>query len=102
MTTKKNEPADPLPAEPPKNTFSIRCPRLGHQINFDYCRSENNGLPCFKTLDCWYSHFNVHAYLKEKLTQDDFKKVFLKEVKPKILSLFDLIEQAKERKGKKD
>ena len=102
MTTEENKPGDALPAEPPKDTVNIRCPRLGHQINFGYCRSENNGLPCFKTLDCWYSHFNVHAYLKEKLTQEDFKKVFLKEVKPKILSLFDLIEQAKERKDSQD
>jgi hypothetical protein len=93
---------DALKATPPENEFTIRCPRLGHQINFAYCRSENLGLPCFKTLDCWFSYFDVHAHLKEKLTEEDFKKIFLCTVKPKIFSLMGLIEQAKERKDNKE
>lgn len=87
-----------LPDEPPKE--DIRCPRLGHQINFSYCQIENNGLPCFKTLDCWYNHFNVHAYLKEKLTPEEFEKTFVKQGSPKLFSLLDLIEQAKKNKDK--
>ncbi|CCK79674.1 MULTISPECIES: hypothetical protein [Desulfobacula] len=90
------------PANPPKDDFTIRCPRLGHQINFSYCRSENSGDPCFKTLDCWYPHFDVHAYLKNSLKKDEFKKIFLNKAKPKVLSLFELIEQAKKRKEKQD
>ena len=97
-----NEAAEGIPKDPPDESFNIRCPRLGHQINFPYCRHENNGLPCFKTLDCWYNTFDVYSYLKDKLGQEDFKKVFQTKGKPKILSLLDLIEQAKERKGKKD
>ncbi|WP_299980082.1 hypothetical protein [Desulfobacula sp.] len=100
MTTKKNKSVEALPAEPPKESFNIRCPRLGHQINFPYCRSENSGLPCFKTLDCWHSYFDVHSYLTGKLREEDFQKAFLNKGKPKITSLFDLIEQAKIRKGK--
>jgi len=100
MTTHKIENTETLLADPPKESFNIRCPRLGHQINFSYCRSENSGLPCFKTLDCWYTHFDVHTYLKDKLTKEDFKKAFLDKGKPKVSSLFDLIEQAKVRKGK--
>ena len=102
MDTDMNKNTDTLPADPPKDEFTIRCPRLGHQISFSYCRSENKGLPCFKTLDCWYTHFNVHAYLNNNLTQEDFKKIFLKQGKPKVLSLFELIEQAKKRKEKQD
>lgn len=93
---------DSLKAAPPENEFTIRCPRLGHQINFAYCRSENSGLPCFKTLDCWFSYFDVHAHFKEKLTEEDFKKIFLCRVKPKMLSLMDLIEQTEERKDIKE
>jgi hypothetical protein len=102
MDTDMNKNTDTLPSDPPKDEFTIRCPRLGHQINFSYCRSENSGLPCFKTLDCWYTHFNVHAWLKNNLTEEKFKKIFLKKEKPKVLSLFELIEQAKKRKGKQD
>lgn len=79
---------------------SIRCPRLGHQIDFSYCSRENSGLPCFKTLDCWHTYFNVHAFLKERLSEEDFKKTFLKPAAPKIFSLMDLIEQAKKSGNK--
>lgn len=100
MTTSENKKEKILLRDPPEESFNIRCPRLGHQINFNYCRSENSGLPCFKTLDCWYNHFDVRACLRDKLTKEDFKKAFLDKGKPKVFSLFDLIEQAKKRKGK--
>jgi len=93
---------DSLPKDPPSDEFTVRCPRLGHQINFSYCRSENSGIPCFKTLDCWHSHFNVHAFLENNLTKDEFEKAFLNKGKPKVFSLLDLINEAKERQGKKE
>ena len=83
---------------PPGDDYKIRCPRLGHQISFSYCRSENRGLPCFKTLDCWFEHFLVEAFLRKELTPAEWDKVFERPVKPKIVSLVELIEQAKERK----
>jgi len=80
---------------PPNDNFQIRCPRLGHQISFSYCRTENQGLPCFKTLDCWFQLFEVETFLKAELPPEIFGKIFTREVKPKILSLVDLIEKAK-------
>lgn len=80
---------------PPGDDYKIRCPRLGHQISFTYCRSENMGLPCFKTLDCWYDHFLVEEFLKQELTGKEWEHVFGRPPKPKLLSLVDLIEQAK-------
>jgi len=82
----------------PDDQFTIRCPRLGHQINYQYCRFENKGLPCFKTLDCWFSHFDVQASLQKQLSEAEFEKVFSCKTPPKILSLLDLIEQAKQSK----
>jgi hypothetical protein len=81
---------------PPDQHFQIRCPRLGHQIYFSYCRAENSGLPCFKVLDCWSGHFLVEEYLKSELAPEDWEKVL--DRKPKMLSLVELIEQAKKRK----
>ncbi|OQX65883.1 MAG: hypothetical protein B5M55_02390 [Desulfococcus sp. 4484_242] len=80
---------------PPGDDYTIRCPRLGQQISFSYCRTENRGLPCFKTLDCWYSHFHVEAFLKEALTPEEWEKAFSSPPKPKLISLVELIEQAK-------
>ena len=61
---------------PPGEDYQIRCPRLGHQIHFHYCRFENKGLPCFKTLDCWYTHFNVEDFLRLELEPKDWEKAF--------------------------
>ena len=94
--------ADILPKEPPSKDFEIRCPRLGHQISFSYCEIENSGIPCFKTLDCWYSYFDVQSFLEDKLSKEDFKKTFIDKGQPKVLSLLDLIAKAKANKGKKN
>lgn len=82
---------------PPEDDYTIRCPRLGHQISFSYCRKENQGIPCFKTLDCWYEHFLVEAFFREELTPEEWERIFEKPPKPKILSLVEMIEQAKKR-----
>ena len=87
---------------PPENDYMIRCPRLGHQINFSYCRIENRGLPCFKTLDCWYHHFPVEEYLRKELEPEEWGKAFAKPKTTKMVSLLELIEQAKERTEKED
>jgi hypothetical protein len=92
---------DSRPDIPPDKSVTIRCPRLGHQIYFAYCFRENSGLPCFKTIDCWYSHFKVDEYLKQKLAGDEFRKVFSPSAAPKMVSLLDLIEQAKKRRKEK-
>ncbi|MBW1851829.1 MAG: hypothetical protein JRJ15_10425 [Deltaproteobacteria bacterium] len=82
---------------PPGDDQNIRCPRLGHQISFSYCLSENRDLPCFKILDCWYNHFQVEEFLKDKLTSEQWVKIFGSPPKPKLISLVELIEQAKKR-----
>ena len=79
---------------PPVDSFQVRCPRLGQQIHFGYCRQENMGLPCFKTLDCWHTHFQVVDYLRQELTDDEWRESFEKPATPKILSLAQLIDKA--------
>ncbi len=83
---------------PPTDEQTIRCPRLGHQISFSFCRIESKGLPCFKTLDCWYAHFPVEAHLKTELSPEQWEKSFDRPSQPKMASLLELIEQAKKVK----
>lgn len=91
-----NEKTEALTPAPPKDDVQIRCPRLGHEIYFKYCRHENNGLPCFKTLDCWFNHFDVYTHLKENMSKEEFEKVFLNAARPKIHALFDLIQKSRD------
>ncbi|MFC1839276.1 hypothetical protein ACFL1N_06840 [Thermodesulfobacteriota bacterium] len=81
----------------PGEDHLIRCPRLGHPISFLYCQKENDGLPCFKILDCWFQHFNVEEYLRNRLTEKEWEMVFEKPTKSKVQSLIELIEEAKKR-----
>jgi len=82
---------------PPEEDYTIRCPRLGHQITFSYCLQERGDLPCFKTLDCWYPHFDVQGYFRQHMTQEQWEKAFTRSGKTKVMSLLDLIEEAKQR-----
>jgi hypothetical protein len=86
---------------PPGDDYEIRCPRLGHQISFSYCRKENKGLPCFKTLDCWYSHFLVEEFMRKELTEEEWETAFSRPTQLKTVSLVELIEQAKKVKKEK-
>jgi hypothetical protein len=87
---------------PPDETFQIRCPKLGHQIYFAYCRRENMGLPCFKTLDCWYIHFQVVEYLQGELTTSEWQETFEKPPKPKMLSLVEILEKVQKNNKNKE
>ena len=82
---------------PPDDEFRIRCRKLGHQIHFSYCRGENEGLPCMKTLDCWYPFFPVEEYLRGILSPEEFDRAFTSPQKPKVLSLVELIENAQNK-----
>lgn len=79
---------------PPDEAHTIRCPRLGHNLSFSYCRVENNGIPCFKTLDCWFEYFDVQAYFETKLNPEQMQQLFCKPPKTKMVSLLELIKQA--------
>jgi len=61
-------------SSPPGDDYMIRCPRLGHQIAFSSAGEKIGGLPCFKTIDCWYSHFLVEEYLREELEPEEWGK----------------------------
>jgi hypothetical protein len=46
-------------------------------------------------LDCWHSHFQVEQHLRTELTPEEWQRTFTRPPKPKMLSLVELIEQAR-------
>jgi hypothetical protein len=77
-----------------------RCPRLGGPVSFRYCRQEGeNDLPCWKVIDCWWESFEIGAYLRRNLSEDQFRRLATFRPKPKVSSLIEMIEQAKKRCG---
>ena len=74
----------------------VRCSRLGSNVGFGYCRNCGDGRsPCFKVFDCWWETFDVVAYFKERLSDEEFAKLAQSRPKPKVSSLLELIEQAR-------
>jgi hypothetical protein len=77
-----------------------RCPRLGHELTFGYCRQETRGKPCRLILDCWWERFDVRSFLQAHLGDVDMAQVELAGAAPppsKVLSLVEMIQQAKDR-----
>jgi hypothetical protein len=82
-------------SEPPGDDYLIRCRKLGHEVAFSYCRCESATLPCSKTIDCWYDHFLVEDLLRRELKPEEWDRAFVNPPKPKVVTLMDLIDQAK-------
>ena len=77
-----------------------RCPRLGHELTFGYCRQETRGSPCRLILDCWWERFDVRSFLQAHLPEEAMAQVERAGAAPppsKVLSLVEMIQQAKDR-----
>jgi hypothetical protein len=55
--------------------------------------------PCSKVADCWWETFDIVRYLQDHLPEDQFRRVMSARPKPKIASLVEMIEQARQRLG---
>ena len=80
---------------------TIRCPRVGGEVNFRFCRSENNMLPCRFIVGCWEMRLDVNQFLEEHFSKEELNRIFLPP-KPKIESLVELIERANKAKKEDD
>lgn len=75
----------------------MRCPRVGGYVNFKFCRSENNMLPCRWIIGCWQARMDIKSFLDEHFTEADLEKIFVPP-KPKLESLVEMIEKVKKSK----
>jgi len=81
-----------------KDQIERRCPRLGGTVSFGYCRTSGEGhCACWKILDCWWESFDVVTYLRNSLSEERFNQLVHAKPKPKVVSLFEIMEQAKKR-----
>jgi len=58
------------------DSLETRCPRLGGDVPFDYCRKVADGLPCGRSLICWEPRFPVGEYMESVLTGEEWRKAF--------------------------
>jgi len=77
----------------------MRCPRLGHEVEFMYCEREGGDLPCVRIIACWQERFPIEAYLRWRLSPADWERFGGLEPKDKLTSLLELLEKVKRRRG---
>lgn len=82
--------------------LEMRCPRLGHEVAFFYCRRESGDLPCSRILSCWQPFFPVEAFLKGSMPPDLWQQFISQAPKDKVVTLIDLIEAAQRRRAGKE
>ncbi|MBD3393201.1 MAG: hypothetical protein GF418_13810 [Chitinivibrionales bacterium] len=80
------------------DTRCRRCPMLGHDVTFSYCRMPGGNMPCARIFDCWWETFDIKGFVEEHYDRDTIARL-ISPPKPKAASLLDLIEQARKRTG---
>lgn len=78
----------------------MRCPRLGGEVQFSYCRRESGNLPCPRIMVCWQAFLPVEQFLMENMAPEDWEQFSRQQPKDKVTTLLDLIEATKKRTQK--
>jgi hypothetical protein len=76
----------------------IRCPQLGGEIPFKYCRTVNEDLPCRRIVVCWEFRIEISKFLGEHYPLDQIQRALAPPTKTKLDTILDLIEKAKKIK----
>lgn len=70
------------------------CRKLGHYVEFKYCRGANNNIPCYKIMDCWFERLPIENFMQQHYSASSINKIFTPPA-PKIASILDIIDRVK-------
>jgi len=73
--------------------MNIYCNQLGMLIEFSYCTSMNEGLPCRNIIGCWKERTDVIAFLRKNFSDEALKKVFSGPPKTRLGRIIDSLEK---------
>lgn len=77
------------------DTLTIRCPQLGGDVPFSYCRTVNENLPCRRIIVCWEFRLEISKFLSEHYSMDQIHRALAPPTKTRIDTILELIEKAK-------
>ncbi len=73
----------------------IRCPQLGGEVPFRYCRTINEDLPCRKILVCWEFRIEISKFLNEHFTAEQIQCALAPPTKTRLDTILELVARAK-------
>lgn len=76
----------------------IRCPMLGGEVPFHYCRTVNEELPCRKIIICWEFRIEIGKFLSEHYSFDQIQRALAPPAQTRLDTILELIEKAKKTK----
>jgi hypothetical protein len=76
----------------------IRCPSLGGEVPFRYCRTVNEDLPCRGIIVCWEFRMEVSKFLDEHYPADQIRRALAPPTRTRLETILDLVEIAKKMK----
>ncbi len=80
----------------------IRCPMLGGEVPFHYCRTVNEELPCRKIIICWEFRIEIGKFLSENYSLDQIQCALAPPTKTRLDTILELIEKAKKTKEEEE
>jgi len=76
----------------------IRCPQLGGEVPFRYCRTVNEDLPCRRIMVCWEFRIEISKFLSDHYSIEQIQRALAPPTKTRIETILELIEMAKKIK----
>ncbi len=73
----------------------IRCPQLGGEVPFGYCRTVHEDLPCRSIMVCWEFRIEISTFLGEHFSVDQIQRALTPPAKTRLDTILDLVEKAK-------
>ena len=80
------------------DSLIIRCPQLGGEVPYHYCRTVNEDLPCRRIMVCWEFRMEIARFLSDHYSIDQIERALTPPTKTRIETILDLIEEAKKLK----
>ncbi len=80
----------------------IRCPQLGGEVPFSYCRMVNEDLPCRRIILCWQFRIEIEEFLKENYSLGQIERALKPSTKTKLETILELVEKAKKAKEEEE
>jgi len=84
------------------DSLIIRCPMLGGEAPFHYCRNVNQDLPCRKIIVCWEFRVEIAKFLNEHYSFEQIQIALAPPTKTRLDTILELIEKAKKIKDERE
>jgi len=78
-----------------QDTLIIRCPQLGGEVPFRYCRTVNEDLPCRRIIACWEFRIEISQFLNQHYSLDQIQRALSPPSKTRLETILELVEKAK-------